>query len=72
MTWVTLGVAGASQQIVGPEDAPEFRVCNYSLHVQEHNSVLFVLNCALSLYIGCRLDCSGRGGVLFDNISHGS
>ena len=26
MTWVSLGIAGASQQVVGPEDASEFRV----------------------------------------------
>jgi len=26
MTWVTLGVAGASHQVVGPEDVSEFRV----------------------------------------------
>lgn len=26
MTWVTLGVTGASQQVVGPEDASDFRV----------------------------------------------
>ena len=33
MTWVTLGVAGASQQIVGPENAPEFRVCSYFINI---------------------------------------
>lgn len=26
MTWVTLGVTGASQQVVGPEDTTDFRV----------------------------------------------
>ena len=27
MTWVTLGIAGDTQNVVGPNDAPEFRVC---------------------------------------------
>jgi hypothetical protein len=26
MTWVTLGVTGAAQQVVGPEDTSDFRV----------------------------------------------
>ena len=38
----------------------------------QHNVASFVLNCTPFFCIGCRLDCSGCGGVLFDNISHGS
>lgn len=53
MTWVTLGIAGATKQVVGPEDASEFRVSRLKCeHIRRLNLIYSCLT-----FKGCGADC---------------